>query len=72
MALIFDDFYSSWIGDGPPLVKIATLVQRTDWPTPLSIYARDEQGARRVAAFLKKAVPSAKITIAFEPAFRRR
>ena len=72
MALIFDDWYATSIGGGPPLVKVATLVQRTDWPTPLSVYARDEAGARELAGWLKAAqrVLPRKLVVEFEAAFR--
>ena len=72
VALIFDDFYDSWIGGGVPLVKVATLVQRTDWPTPLSFYARDETSGARLAQALKaltRAKPD-KLALEFEPTFR--
>ncbi len=72
VALIFDDFYESWIGGGVPLVKVATFVQRTDWPTPLSAYARDETSARLLAIKLKEVhsrMPH-KGVLEFEPAFR--
>ncbi|MBM3643705.1 MAG: hypothetical protein FJX02_05080 [Alphaproteobacteria bacterium] len=54
VALIFEDWYATWIGGTPPLVKVATLRQRTDWPTPLTLYARDEAGARRLAGALRR------------------
>lgn len=70
VALIFDDWYATSIGGGPPLVKVATFRQQTDWPTPLSVYARDEAGARALAPRLKGATLPRKLSLEFEPAFR--
>jgi hypothetical protein len=69
-ALIFDDWYASTIGGGPPLVKVATLVSRTDWPTPLSIYVRNEHGGRLAVEFLKMTKAERRLAIEFESAFR--
>lgn len=70
VALIFDDFYAEWIGGRPPLIKVATLVQQTDWPTPLSVYVRDAADAPLMVGFLRHTPRPARLRIEFEPAFR--
>jgi hypothetical protein len=72
VAFIFDDWYATAIGGGPPLVKVATYRQNTDWPTPLSIYVRDATDAARIAQGIRRMVRSAppRLTVEFDPAFR--
>ncbi|HYC65268.1 MAG TPA: hypothetical protein VEC14_11105 [Reyranellaceae bacterium] len=70
IALLFEDWYATSIGGGPPLVKVGTFVQQTDWPTPLSVYALNEGEARALAGRLKPATLPRKLVLELEPAFR--